>query len=68
MGGISGGYFALWHACVLFVLATCSEHVGDWPVMIFSALTINIPFGTALSVYAFLVLSRESVKERFRCG
>lgn len=35
-------------------------------VMIFSALhLINVPLGTALSIYAFSVLSRERVKRRF---
>ena len=37
-----------------------------WLVMIFSALhTMNIPLGTALSIYTFIVLRRASVKSRF---
>jgi hypothetical protein len=35
--------------------------------LVFSALhVINVPFGTALSVFAWMILTRESVKEAFR--
>lgn len=67
MSGISWAVLCIVHAAVL---AYIGRLIGScrrwWLVMIFSALhTINIPFGTALSIYTFMVLSRESVKRRF---
>ena len=67
MGGISWAVLCVVHAGVLVyfgrLVRTCRRW---WLIMIFSALhTINIPLGTALSIYTFMVLSRESVKRRF---
>jgi hypothetical protein len=67
MGGISWAVLCVLHAGVLVyfgrLIRSCRRW---WLVMIFSALhTINIPLGTALSIYTLMVLSRESVKRRF---
>ena len=40
-----------------------------WLVMIFSVLhLINVPLGTALGIYVFIVLRRETIKQRFESG
>ena len=64
---ISLAALCLVHAGVLvyvgYLIRSCRRW---WLVMIFSGLhTINIPLGTALSIYTFMVLGRESVKQRF---
>ncbi len=68
--GISLTVLCLVHAGVLLYIArlirTCRRW---WLVMIFSSLhLINVPFGTALSIYTFVVLGRDTVKRRFRAG
>ena len=65
--GVSLAAICLVHGSVLVyigrLIRTCHRW---WLVMIFSVLhLINIPLGTALSIYAFMVLGRESVKRRF---
>ncbi|HVX11250.1 MAG TPA: hypothetical protein VHC22_08735 [Pirellulales bacterium] len=68
--GISLAVLCLVHVGVLLYIArlirTCRRW---WLVMIFSSLhLINIPFGTALSIYTFVVLGRDTVRRRFRAG
>lgn len=65
--GISLAALFLVHASVLVYIGRLIRNARRWwLVMIFSVLhLINIPLGTALSIYVFMVLSRESVKRRF---
>jgi hypothetical protein len=67
-GGISLAALCLVHAGVLVYIGRLIRSCRRWwLVMIFSALhTINVPLGTALSIYTFMVLGRDSVKVRFR--
>jgi hypothetical protein len=67
MGGISIAVLCVVHAGVLVYIGRLIRSCRRWwLVMIFSALhTMNVPLGTALSIYTFIVLSRESVKKRF---
>jgi amino acid transporter len=66
--GISLGALCLVHAGVLVYFGRLIQsHRRRWLILVFSALhLINVPLGTALSIYAFMVLGRESVKSRFK--
>jgi hypothetical protein len=68
--GIALAVLCLVHAGVLVYVGRLIRSCRRWwLVMIFSGLhTINIPLGTALSIYTFTVLGRESVKKRFRAA
>lgn len=65
--GISIAVLCLVHAAVLVYIGLLIRSCRRWLlVMIFSGLhTINAPLGTALSIYTFIVLCRESTKQRF---
>jgi hypothetical protein len=65
--GVALASLCLVHAGVLvYVGRLIRSYRRWWLVMIFSGLhTINIPLGTALSIYTFIVLGRDSVKARF---
>ncbi|HVV73548.1 MAG TPA: hypothetical protein VHI52_18890 [Verrucomicrobiae bacterium] len=65
--GISWGALCLVHAGVLVYFGRLIEsHRRRWLILAFSVLhLINVPLGTALSIYAFIVLGRENVKGRF---
>lgn len=65
--GISIAVLCLMHAAVLVYIGLLVRSCRRWLlIMIFAGLhAINVPFGTALSVYTFIVLTRESVKQRF---
>jgi hypothetical protein len=68
--GVLWASLCLVHAGVVYYIGRL---VGScrrwWLVMIFSVLhLINVPLGTALSVYAFIVMKRETVKKRFKTG
>jgi hypothetical protein len=66
--GISVGAVCLVHAGVLaYIGRLIQSRRRRWLIWVFSVLhLINVPLGTALSIYAFIVLGRESVKGRFR--
>jgi hypothetical protein len=66
--GISWAALCLVHAGVLvYIGRLIRSYRRRWLVLIFSALhLINVPLGTALSIYAFMVLGRASVRDRFR--
>jgi hypothetical protein len=67
MSGASLAALCLVHAGVLvyvgLLIRSCRRW---WLVIIFSVLhTMNVPLGTALSIYTFMVLGRQRVKARF---
>jgi hypothetical protein len=65
--GLSIAVLCLVHAAVLVYIGLLVRSCRRWLlIMIFAGLhSINVPFGTALSIYTFIVLTRESVKQRF---
>lgn len=65
--GISLAVLCLVHAAILVYIGLLVRACRRWwLVMIFSGLhALNVPLGTALSIYTFIVLCRDSVKQRF---
>ncbi|HEV3344136.1 MAG TPA: hypothetical protein VG125_27420 [Pirellulales bacterium] len=66
--GILWAAICVVHAGLLaYIGRLIASHRRRWLIWTFSVLhLINVPVGTALSIYAFMVLGRPSVKERFR--
>lgn len=68
LGGVAAvAAVCLVHAAVLwYVGRQIALRRRWWLAMVFSALhVVNVPLGTALSVFAFVVLGRNGVKEAF---
>lgn len=68
LGGVAAiAAVCLVHAVVLGYIARQIASRRRWRlVMVFSALhLINVPLGTALSIFTFVVLGRSGVKEAF---
>lgn len=66
-GGVVWASLCVVHAGVLAYIGRLIRSCRRWwLVIIFSVLhIINVPLGTALSIYVFIVLRQESVKTRF---
>ncbi|HEX7379855.1 MAG TPA: hypothetical protein VF278_22205 [Pirellulales bacterium] len=68
--GVSIAVLCLVHAAVLVYIGLLIRSCRRWLlVVVFSGFhAMNVPFGTALSVYTLIVLFRDSVKGKFAAG